>query len=432
MQAVTYWNSYRPSTTPGLVDLRRSPPKKDGTQGRILNSVTNLHTMLTHDAAFSLWFDEFRQQEMDGHDVIDDGIWVRVITHMESAYDWQWRVGKELLFSAVEFVCRQSSRNPVQEYVKALKWDGCPRIDRWLLEVCNTEDLPIYRVYARKWVLGLMARLFSPGCQLHTCMLLTGPQGWGKSSVWREWANWPGQTELYSDTRFNIKDKDCYLQLYSALIYEDAEMAGSSNADQETRKAFITSAVDRFRPPFGRKMRTYRRHTVITMTSNEQDVLRDRTGSRRYWVVPCSGESAGLRWLGKYRDQMLAEAYEEYQKGQQWWLTPDESKMQRKANGVFQYHDWFSQCALTAWDANGAGRRNRFTVAEFAAAIDQNLSVQRFGLSLSSALHAAGFTRYRSGGATYYYKTGDSTGSATGLLAIRGLTRSSHEQQAGL
>ena len=432
MQAVTYWNSYRPSTTPGLVDLRRSPPKKDGTQGRILNSVTNLHTMLTHDAAFSLWFDEFRQQEMDGHDVIDDGIWVRVITHMESAYDWQWRVGKELLFSAVEFVCRQSSRNPVQEYVKALKWDGCPRIDRWLLEVCNTEDLPIYRVYARKWVLGLMARLFSPGCQLHTCMLLTGPQGWGKSSVWREWANWPGQTELYSDTRFNIKDKDCYLQLYSALIYEDAEMAGSSNADQETRKAFITSAVDRFRPPFGRKMRTYRRHTVITMTSNEQDVLRDRTGSRRYWVVPCSGESAGLRWLGKYRDQMLAEAYEEYQKGQQWWLTPDESKMQRKANGVFQYHDWFSQCALTAWDANGAGRRNRFTVAEFAAAIDQNLSVQRFGLSLSSALHAAGFTRYRSGGATYYYKTGDSTGSATGLLAIRGLTRTSHEQQAGL
>jgi predicted P-loop ATPase len=263
-------------------------------------------------------------------------------------------------------------------------------------------------------------------------MLLTGPQGWGKSSVWREWANWPGQTELYSDTRFNIKDKDCYLQLYSALICEDAEMAGSSNADQETRKAFITSAVDRFRPPFGRKMRTYRRHTVITMTSNEQDVLRDRTGSRRYWVVPCSGESAGLRWLGKYRDQMLAEAYEEYQKGQQWWLTPDESKMQRKANGVFQYHDWFSQCALTAWDANGAGKRNRFTVAEFAAAIDQNLSVQRFGLSLSSALHAAGFTRYRSGGATYYYKTGDSTGSATGLLAIRGLTRSSHEQQAGL
>ena len=430
-QATTYWNSYKPQTTPGLVELRRGPPRRDGTPGGILNTITNLHTMLTHDAAFGLWFDEFRQQEMDGHQAVDDGIWVRVITHMETAYDWQWRVGRELMFSAVEFVCKQSARNPVQAYVKQLQWDGLPRIDRWLLEVCHTEDLPIFRVYASKWCIGLMARLFSPGCQLHNCMLLTGPQGWGKSSVWREWANWPGQTELYSDTRFNIRDKDCYLQLYSALIYEDAEMAGSSNADQETRKAFITSAVDRFRPPFGRKMRTYRRHTVITMTSNEQDVLRDRTGSRRYWVVPCSGESAGLQWLHKYRDQLLAEAYQAYQQGQQWWLTAEESRMQRKANGDFQYLDWFTQCAGVAWEANKQGRKNRFTASEFAQAIDHNLSVQRFGLSLSSALHSAGFKRYRSGGATYYFKPGDSSGACTGLIQIRALTRTELEQKSG-
>ena len=431
-QATTYWNSYKPQTTPGLVELRRGPPRRDGSPGNILNSITNLHTMLTHDAAFSLWFDDFRQQEMDGHQVVDDGIWVRVITHMETAYDWQWRVGRELMFSAVEYVCRQTTRNPVQAYVKGLKWDGLPRIDRWLLEVCHTEDLPVYRVYARKWVIGLMARLFSPGCQLQNCMLLTGPQGWGKSSVWRCWANWPGQEGLYSDTRFNIKDKDCYLQLYSALIYEDAEMGSSRHADQETRKAFITSAVDRFRPPFGRKMRSYKRHTVITMTSNEQDVLRDRTGSRRYWVVPCSGAAAGLDWLRKYRDQLLAEAYQAYQEGQHWWLTPEESRMQRKANGDFQYLDWFTQCAQVAWDANQGGRRNRFTVSEFAQAIDHNLSVQRFGLSLSSALHTAGFKRYRSGGATYYYKPGDPTGAGTDLIQIRALTRTELEQKTGI
>ena len=426
-QARTYWNSYRPASKPGLVELHREPAKRDGSPGRIKNSVSNLHRMLTHDASFNLWFDLFRQCEMDGHDAVDDGIWVRVITHMELAYDWHWRVGRELLFGAVEFVCRQASRNPVQDYVKSLEWDGCPRIDRWLLEVCGAEDLPIYRTYASKWCIGLMARLFSPGCQLHTCMLLTGPQGWGKSSVWREWANWPGQAELYSDTRFNIKDKDCYLQLYSALIYEDAEMAGSSNADQETRKAFITSAVDRFRPPFGRKMRTYRRHTVITMTSNEWDVLRDRTGSRRYWVVACTGESANLEWLHKYRDQLLAEAYKRFQDGEQWWLTKEESRWNRKANGVFQYLDWFTQCASCAHEANKGGKRNRFTVAEFASAIDHNLSVQRFGLSLSSALHSVGFTRYRSAGVTYYFKDGMPEGNGTGILAIKRLTRSDFE-----
>jgi len=428
-QATTYWNSYRPSSTPGLVDLHRAPPKRDGSAGKILNTVTNLHTMLTHDGAFNLWFDEFRQREMDGHEPVEDTIWVRVVTHMEAAYDWQWRLGKDLLFSSVEFVAKQNARNPVQEYVKSLEWDGCPRIDRWLMEVCHTEDLPIYRVYSAKWVIGLMARLFSPGCQLHTCALLIGPQGWGKSSVWREWANWPGQEELYSDTRFNIKDKDCYLQLYGALIYEDAEMAGSSTADQETRKAFITSAVDRFRPPFGRKMRTYRRHTVITMSSNEQDVLRDRTGSRRYWVIQCAGERADLAWLGKYRDQMLAEAFHYFQQGQEWWLDAQESAWQRKANGEFQYLDWFTQCAQTAYDGNQGGKRNRFTVGEFAAAIDRNLSAQRFGLSLASALHSVGFVRYRSGGAKYYHKPGEPEGADTGMLAIKRLTRSDFEQK---
>jgi len=258
-------------------------------------------------------------------------------------------------------------------------------------------------------------------------MLLTGPQGWGKSTVWREWANWPGQDGLYSDTRFNIKDKDSYMQLYSALIYEDAEMAGSSNADQETRKAFITSAIDRFRPPFGRKLRTYRRHTVITMTSNEQDVLRDRTGSRRYWVIPCRGETAGLDWLRKYRDQLLAESYVAYDQGEEWWLNKEETRENRRANGVFQYLDWFSQCAAKAHDANKGGRRNRFTVAEFAGAVDPNLSTQRFGLSLSSALHGAGFLRYRSAGVTYYFKDCPPEGSDTGIIAIKKLTRSDFE-----
>jgi hypothetical protein len=103
--------------------------------------------------------------------------------------------------------------------------------------------------------------------------------------------------------------------------------------------------------------------------------------------------------------------------------------MQRKANGDFQYLDWFSQCAATAWEANKGGKRNRFTVGEFASAIDRNLSPQRFGLSLSSALHSAGFKRQRSGGATYYFKPGESQGADTGMLAIKHLTRSDFEQK---
>jgi hypothetical protein len=425
--STTYWNTHQTQVQrPGLATLVRDPGR-NGAPGRIQNTVTNLTTMLEHDDTFDLWYDAFAQREMDGTTMVDDRVWVNVVSHMEAAYDWRWRVGRELLFSTVEAVARQRSRNPVVDYLNSIRWDGCDRAHRWLSEVLRIEQTDLLKAYSLRWCIGLVARALQPGCKLDTSLVLTGPQGFGKSTIFREWMNLPGLgDELFSDTRFNLKDKDSYLQLHSCWLYEDAELAGSSTADQETRKAFLASAMDRIRPPFGRKVRTYRRHTVVVGTTNEQEFLRDRSGSRRYWVVEVPGhpDGANLEWLRDWRGQILAEAVVRYSRGEQWWLTPEESALQRKGNRDYEWRDWYTECAEVARLANAGGWAHRFTVAQFSQAIDTRINPQQKGLSLAAALRRAGFQKKRSGGVTYYFADNNNPrGRGDGLHAVEAVNR---------
>lgn len=420
-QACTYWNTYEGVGKSGLADLVQGPGK-NGRPGGPLNSPTNLYRMLAEDDNFAFWFDAFRECEMDGDEPLTDIAWVRVLQHMDSAYGWSWRPGRELIWSTMEQVCRERSRNPLQDYLRTLQWDGLPRCHRWITDVCGVEDRDVYRAYSLRWCIGLAARAMDPGCKLDTVLVLTGPQGFGKSSLFREWSTVPGLGSLFSDTRFNLKDKDAYLQLYNCWLYEDAEGASSSTADKELRKAFLASQVDRIRPPFGRKVRTFKRHTVIVQTSNEKNLLRDASGDRRYHVVqvPKAG-TADLDWLRTHKEQLFAESVARWQAGEQWWLTPEEDRLRGANNEQFRFVDWYSECAVVAFDANRGGPRNRFTPAQFARAIDPNINPQARGLSLSAALLRAGFERVRSNGSTWYEKVAPCTGNANGLQAIRDL-----------
>jgi hypothetical protein len=97
-------------------------------------------------------------------------------------------------------------------------------------------------------------------------------------------------------------------------VYELQELSSFGKAEINLIKAFISNQTDRYRPSYGRVAEDFARQCVLIGTTNEDRYLRDRTGNRRWWPVPVK-HFINLDWLGKMRDQLLAEAYALYQQG---------------------------------------------------------------------------------------------------------------------
>ena len=82
----------------------------------------------------------------------------------------------------VQVVAGQKSYHPVRAYLSSLKWDGTPRLDRWLSKYLGAKDTVLTRAFGRAALLGAVHRVVNPGCKFDLMLTLIGPQGNLKSS----------------------------------------------------------------------------------------------------------------------------------------------------------------------------------------------------------------------------------------------------------
>ncbi len=279
-------------------------------------------------------FDEFANQlEIDGRPVqdIDE---VRIQHWLDAEYGIQ--IGPKTTGEAVAVVGTGDTFHPVRDYLSGVKWDGQPRIDRWLVDYCQSPDKRIVCAYARRFLISAVARVFDPGCKVDTTLILQGDQGAKKSTALRALAS----PRWFSDSAVDLRSKDAMQVMTGVWIYEFAEMDAIRRQDFSVTKAFLTSRVDRYRPAFGRHVVSHARQGIIAGTTNDEQALpADPSGSRRYWPVQVgSVDAEGL--LGA-RDQLWAEAVAAYRDGEQWWLTDDEERRRVKSEDLF--------CEVDAW-----------------------------------------------------------------------------------
>ena len=112
--------------------------------------------------------------------------------------------------------------------------------------------------------------------------------------------------DLFLDDLPAPTTKDAQLLLHGPVIVEIAELAAFKKAENERMKAFITTRIDRLRPPYGRAIEHMPRRCVFAGTTNDQRYLTDQTGNRRYW--PVRVRAASPTALALVRDQLWAEA----------------------------------------------------------------------------------------------------------------------------
>lgn len=230
-------------------------------------------------------------------------------------------VKKEAFRDAVEFVAHLNEYHPVHDYLRALRWDGIPRMDSFLSRYFRSKNDDYTRGVGRCFLIAMVARVMKPGCKHDCALILTGGQGAFKSTAAAILA---GGREWFSDSLPAVTDdgRDAAMHLPGKWVVELGEMSSLSKASAEAVKAFVSRAVDKVRLPYGRRDVQLRRQCVFIGTSNNPACLRDETGNRRFWPVEV-GEAVDIDALARDRDQLLAEAVAAFDAGERWHLTPE-------------------------------------------------------------------------------------------------------------
>lgn len=185
--------------------------------------------------------------------------------------------------------------HPVVDYIKALPdWDGVPRVEKLLVDYLGAADTPYVRAVTVKTLCAAIWRAWSPGKKFDNILVLSGPQGIGKSTlISRLGGPWYSDSLSLSD----MNDKTAAEKLTGVWLMEIGEMAGMKKAEIEKVKAFLSRQEDRYRPAYARNVvNTPRRCVFFGTTNSAEGYLRDVTGNRRFWTVECTGQGTRKPW----------------------------------------------------------------------------------------------------------------------------------------
>ena len=217
---------------------------------------------------------------------------------------------------AVLAVSADRSFHPVLDYINSLPtWDGITRIERLLIDYLGAEDCDYVREVTKKTIVAAVSRVKKPGIKFDSVLILNGPQGIGKSTLFSKLGG-----EWFSDslTISDMKDKSAAEKLQGYWILELGELSGMKKTDVEVVKGFISRNDDKYRASYGTVVESHQRQSIIVGTTNsEMGFLRDITGNRRFWPVYVNGISDRKPWQLSKEDveQIWAEALVLYEKG---------------------------------------------------------------------------------------------------------------------
>ncbi len=232
-------------------------------------------------------------------------------------------VNERVVAAEIAVAAQGASYHPLRDCLSALRWDSTPRLATWLTtylgatEPPEAQGAPYLASVGTWWMISAVARAFEPGCQADYMLILEGDQGVGKTAAVRalvpdiEWVLTLSQDAGSLESQRALRGR---------WIIELGELDALSRADIARVKRFVSETADPYRDPFARRMLKWPRQCTFVGTHNPGLVgyLRDPTGARRFWPVPC-GSVCDVAGVARDRDQLWAEAVHRFQAKETWW-----------------------------------------------------------------------------------------------------------------
>jgi predicted P-loop ATPase len=237
-------------------------------------------------------------------------------------------------------LANEAKRDALLDYFKALPAStSTDCIESVLIRTMGAEDSAYVRAVCKKWLIGLVARQFDPGCKMDTVLVLVGDQGMSKSWFFKEIFPPELQKQSYCDSVNLLRlDKDQVVKLNRYACVELPELAGMSKADVETIKMNVTQQGADERVAYARLHAQFPRRAVFGGTTNRDDFLRDPTGGRRFWPITVT-RSLDREALRALRSQLWSEAVGAYLRDAEWHLGGAEEALAREIREGFEEED---------------------------------------------------------------------------------------------
>ena len=225
--------------------------------------------------------------------------------------------------------------DPVNTWLDKLpKWDGKDHIAELAKRVPTNQ--PHWEKYLRCWLVGMVAQWRESDRQLTgnaLTPLLIGRQGCGKTRFCKILL--PPELRDYYNDKINFKNEfDLNIALTSFALINIDEFDKTTNSQQIVLKYLLSSSDVKFRPPYGKTIKQYRRYTSFIGTTNQLKPLVDPTGSRRFVCVGVTGNINFEDTLN--HRQLFAQAFHLFNSGERFWLNDSEIQTLIEENEPFQ------------------------------------------------------------------------------------------------
>ena len=227
--------------------------------------------------------------------------------------------------------------DPVNTWLDQLpQWDGQDRMAALAKRVPTKQ--PHWEKYLRMWLVGMVAQWRESDKQLTgnaLTPLLIGRQGCGKTRFCKILL--PPELREYYNDKINFKNEfDLNIALTMFAMINIDEFDKTTSSQQIVLKYLLSSAEVKFRPPYGKTIKQFRRYTSFIGTTNQQKPLVDPTGSRRFVCVAIDNDKNIDFEDNLNHRQLFAQAQHLFNAGERFWLDNDEIATLIKENEPFQ------------------------------------------------------------------------------------------------
>lgn len=206
-----------------------------------------------------------------------------------------FKISKDDVYDFVETVADNNRFNPIANYLldckakaKKGKYDEVQRLLNTIKYATTDNDrIEFCNKMLTKWFVNCVHIAFNELGSKRSCEIVPtfqGKQGKGKS----KWAQALVPYGYFKgDVILNLESKDSISDALGNWIVELGEISGTFKRSENNKlKAFISATQDTWRSAYGRCSNTYPRRTCFIATVNDKEFLVDKTGNRRYFVIP--------------------------------------------------------------------------------------------------------------------------------------------------